>query len=545
VGAIVLTLLIAGPWLETGFIFGTDWPAPRRFDFPTVLSNSAPLDTLLAVVSRLTTGELTGKLFVFGFLFTAALVAFRAAPIDGFVPRAVASTIYVFNPFVFGRLHYGQLFVLTGYALLPWVATRLRAMLVQPSFKAGLLLGISLALVGVASAHTLLISGVLVAALLVATLAAARGRLEYLKKLGSSLVVAVFATLAMSAYWLVPLVLGRGPVAHAVAGISSADLSSYAATPDPKVGLVLNLLGLYGFWAENTGRFASMKEFVPVWPLILAVLFVVMVTGAVSTFRHRRILQAEWATGLVACALIALFLEMGISSPVSRGFVTWLDGSLPLYRGMRDAGKWAELLALVYSQLTALGAAAILAWLRSRPWPAVQREWIAAVAGGLVLAVPLFYGNGLLFGMHGEIQPSSYPSGWYAADRALLADSHPGRTLFLPWHEYMTYTFVRNQNKVIVTPAPTFFSTPVVVNTNPELPGSPSPTDADQIAIAGLVSAGEQGHWAEVLASRGIKYVLLAREVDWKSFDFLDRQPNMALVGDYGSIVLYRNTLVP
>jgi hypothetical protein len=539
-----LTLLVSGPWLEGGYIFGTDWPGPRRFDFPSDLSSSAPLEAALAAASRVVSGEWTGKLFVLALLFGAALLAFRAAPTDGFAPRAVASTVYVFNPFVFGRLHYGQLFLLAGYALLPWVTIRLRELLARPSLKAGLPLALSLVVVGIAATHLFLIAGVVVAALLVAHVIASGKRLEYARRVGPSLLLAVVATLVVSSYWVLPLVLGRGPIASEVAGITTGQLSVFAAVADPQLGLIPNLLGLYGFWAENTGRFTSMKSFVTFWPLILAVLLGVAAIGAAGGIKQRRDRLGAWVSGLLIAGAFALVLEMGVSSPVTRDLVTWLDATFPVYRGMRDAGKWAALLALVYSQLIALGTAAILGWIRSRPLASERTEWISAVATGLLLALTLFYGNGLLFGMHGEIRPSQYPAGWYAADRTLLADSHPDRTLFLPWHEYMSLSFVRNQNNVVCCPAPTFFSTPMVVDINPELPGGAGSTDPDQLAISELVRLGDQGRWAEVLAARDIKYVLLAREVDWKSYDFLNRQPDMAMVGDYGSIVLYRNNLI-
>jgi hypothetical protein len=539
-----LTLLIAGPWLGGGYIFGTDWPGPRRFDYPTNLSSSAPLEALLAAASRVVSGEWTGKVFVLALLFGAALFAFRAAPVDGFVPRAVASTVYVFNPFVFGRLHYGQLSLLAGYALLPWVVIRLRDLLLRPNLIDGLLLALSVSLVGIPSTHLFLITGVLVVTLLVAHILTAKSRLEYVMGIGPGLLIAAGATFVASSYWVIPLVLGRGPTANAVAGITTADLRSFAAVPDAQLGLVPNLLGLYGFWAENTGRFTSMKTFVPFWPLILAVLLAVAAIGAGWAFKQRRDQLGAWVVGLLIAAAVALVLEMGVSSPASRELVTWLDETFQIYRGMRDAGKWAALLALVYSQLIALGTAAILGWIRTRPMPKVRTEWIGAAATGVLLALPLFYGNGLLFGMHGEIKLSQYPAGWYAADRMLLSDSHPGRTIFLPWHEYMSLSFVRNQNNVVCCPAPTFFSTSVLVDTNPELPGGAAPTDPDQLAVAELVKVGDQGRWAEVLTAHNIKYLLLAREVDWKSYDFLSRQPDITLVADYGSIVLYRNNLV-
>jgi len=209
---------------------------------------------------------------------------------------------------------------------------------------------------------------------------------------------------------------------------------------------------------------------------------------------------------------------------------------------MRDAGKWAVLLAFVYSQLVGLGSAAILAAFRKAPDPSAG-EWVRGVSIGVLVALPLYYGNGLLFGAHGEIRPSQYPAGWYAADRVLAADTNPGRTLFLPWHEYMSYSFVHNQNRVVAPPAPSFFSVPIVVSSDPEVPGVVPPSSPDQDAVTALVQAGSNGQWAEVLNTHRVKYVLLAKELDWTYFKFLDDQAGLSKVGDFGSIILYRNDL--
>jgi hypothetical protein len=58
--------------------------------------------------------------------------------------------------------------------------------------------------------------------------------------------------------------------------------------------------------------------------------------------------------------------------------------------------------------------------------------------------------------------------------------------------------------------------------------------------MTSLVRAGGNGQWAQVLTANHIKYVLLARELDWTYFRFLDDQPGLTKVGDFGSIVLYR-----
>jgi hypothetical protein len=534
-------LVIASPWLQGGYLFGTDWPGPRRFDWPTALSSSAPLQAILAATSRVLSAELTGKLFVVAILFVAGQMAYRAVPADGFVPRAAGAVVYVFNPFVFGRMHYGQLYLLAGYAALPWVAIRFRALGTRPRLREAVIFAVSMALTAVFSLHLFLVASVMTLAVLTAAMVAADGRIQYLRLLVIPLAVACAMTLALCSYWVLPLLMGRGAEAAVIAGTGSGQLDAYAAVPDPQFGLAPNLLGLYGFWAEDTGRFTSMKAFVTPWPVVLIGLLLVCGVGTVSAFRKGDRVQASWVAGLIVAAVVALFLEMGVSNPLSSGFVHWLDSTFPVYRGMRDAGKWAALLALVYSQLFGLGAWAILEWIRRLKMPANRVEWLGAAAIGLLITVPLYYGNGLLFGMHGEIKPSQYPAGWYAADRALSSDPHPGRALFLPWHEYMRYRFVQNQNQVIAPPGPSFFSVPLVVSSDPEIPGVVPPDDPDQLAISSLTQAGANGDWAATLAARGIRYILLAREVDWQSYDYLSAQPGLVEVGDYGSIVLYRN----
>jgi hypothetical protein len=548
--AAFLTALVGGPWLLPGYLFGTDWPGPRHLDFPTALSSSAPLQAALAAIAWAVGSEAAGKLLVLGSLFLAAAAAYGAVPIGGFLPRAAASTVYLLNPFVYGRLHYGQLFLITAYAVLPWAAVRFRRLLLQPDARSALIAALAMALLGMLDLHVFLIGAVLAISLLFAHLVLATDRLAYVRRLTPHALLGLGATLAASAYWTVPLLQGRGFEGATLSGIGTGQLISYAAVPDQHLGLLPNLLGLYGFWAEDAGRFLSMKAYVPLWPVVLAAILLVAAVGALAGIKRKQDQLTPWVIGLLIAAAIALVLEMGVSSPVTSGLVYWLDAHVSPFRGMRDAGKWAALLALAYSQLVALGAVAILDWIRRRKLSPAGIDWMAAAASALLLAIPLGYGNGLLFGSHGGIRPSQYPAGWYAADRLLLADPHHGRTLFLPWHEYLSFDFIRNENEVVASPAPSFFSTPIVVSTNPEVFGTPPSSDPAQVAISKLVSDGPMGTsaWAQVLTTYGIKYVLLARgagAVDWKSYAYLDSTPGLVKVADFGSIALYRNSPLP
>jgi len=542
--AAFITLIVAGPWLVPGYLFGTDWPGPRRFDFPTDLNSTAPVEVLVAVASTLIGGAATGKLFVFGFLFAGCALAYRAAPVGGFIARAAASAVFIVNPFVYGRLHYGQMFVLAGYAVLPWAVHRFRRLLIDPRPLIAVGAAAAMTLVGILSVHMFLVAILVVGAVASAYEVGALRDVRQFRSVNSGLAITAATTFVASSYWIVPVLLSRGVQANQIAGIGSGDLNAFAAVSDRQLGLVPNLLGLYGFWAEASGRFISMKAFVPGWPAVLGVLLALCAIGGAAAFRNRDQHLAPWVAGLIAAAAVALILEMGVSNPLTAGLVEWIDAHIPVYRGMRDAGKWAALLALVYSQLAALGAVVLLDWLRKIGSERAQSGWLISISTALLLAVPLYYGNGLLYGAHADIKPSQYPAGWYSADQILVSDGHPGLTLFLPWHEYMSMSFVRNQNSVVASPAPTFFSTPVLVSADPEVPGIVPLNDPDQVAVTILVRAGDRGPWAQALAEHGVKYILLAREVDWQSYRYLDKQPWLVKLADFGSIILYRNTLV-
>jgi hypothetical protein len=411
-------------------------------------------------------------------------------------------------------------------------------------WRPALILAAELTALGILDLHVLIPAGLLLIAAAVAFGVVRRGDQRYLTHLGRNLGLALGTTVVASSYWLIPLLTGSNSEGQTISQVSAADLAVYSASPDPDLGLIPNLFGLYGFWAEDTGRFTSMKAFVPLWPMVLLILIALGALGAKAVIQRRPAVDfvggRPWVFALLGAGAIAVVLEAGVASPVTEPLVRFLDTVFPPYRGMRDAGKWAAVIALVYAQLIPLGTIVVLAWLRKKV-KAPRIDLAEALATGLLLALPLYYGNGLLFGMHAQVQPSTYPPGWYRADQLLAADPHPGRSLFLPWHLYLGLDFLRNENNVVASPAPSFFSVPVVVSEDPEIPGISAPNDPYQVVVSNLVSLGADGDWARELAASNIKYVVLAREVDWARYGFLARQPGFVLVADYGSIAVYRN----
>ena len=88
-------------------------------------------------------------------------------------------------------------------------------------------------------------------------------------------------------------------------------------------------------------------------------------------------------------------------------------------------------------------------------------------------------------------------------------------------------------------------SVAVLCSGDPELLGVAPPSEPDQAAITDLVRSGGQGKWAQILRAQGVKYILVAHEVDWRGFQYLDDQADIVRIGDYGSMTLYRNSLEP
>jgi hypothetical protein len=80
---------------------------------------------------------------------------------------------------------------------------------------------------------------------------------ERLNQMALWSIVAACAALVISSYWIVPLLAGRGYEGSVISTTGEGAIAAYASVPDASLGLVPNLMGLFGFWAETTGRFTS------------------------------------------------------------------------------------------------------------------------------------------------------------------------------------------------------------------------------------------------------------------------------------------------
>jgi len=312
--------------------------------------------------------------------------------------------------------------------------------------------------------------------------------------------------------------------------MGSRDLEAFSSRPSSRWGIPLDTLLLSGFWTQTIGNpFAMYSE----W-LLLALtgfLLFVVVHGGITLWSRQRYL----VLGLAALGLVGLFLAAGSSGPwgpVNRVLFQHIPGLL----GFRDTHKFGVLLVLVYTVLLAVGFQSLFRLARPA-WP--SRALVAVVVAG-VLLIPA----GVLasfYHQQGKARPTDYPPEWYQVREYLDAQGRDYKVLFFPWHGYMSMSW---NTPRFLNPADVFFNQQVIKGENFELPGIYSQsTDPVQDYITFLLEhRGQYRNLGELVAPLGVRYVVLAKEVDYERYAFLDQEEDLSRVLENDRLVVYENS---
>jgi hypothetical protein len=157
------------------------------------------------------------------------------------------------------------------------------------------------------------------------------------------------------------------------------------------------------------------------------------------------------------------------------------------------------------------------------------------------IIIPLLYSPGMLWGFRGQLYTSNYPESWFEVNEILNQDQDDFRVLFLPWHQYMHFSFA---GRIIINPASKFFDKPVVAGDNMEM-GSiytqSSNSDSRYIEQEILAHKDEIKNLGEKLLPLNVKYVIFAQESDFFNYAFVEQQNDLELVYNRGRLKVYRN----
>jgi hypothetical protein len=445
--------------------------------------------------------------------------------------RLAAATLYLVNPFVFQRIFVGQIAVLLGYALLPLaVASMVKAVdergiqRLRPVLWWALLTGID--------PHFAWIGGVVLAGVVISH----RRRLTTLAWAG----VVGLAFLATLAYVFLPHFATRLPV---TVGLRS--LAAFRTTGSRRLGLLANVAGLYGFWRLGPGPVLP-KNLFSGWPLLMLAILVVVVVGAVSAFSpsspevprgstEQNTDKVFLAKVVVVVGVLGFFLALGSQGPTGPLF-SWAYYHVPFFAVMREPEKFSSLLALSYAVCFGWGAERLMskaAYYQDR----LSFGQLATVA--LALGLPLAYTPTIFDGLAGQISSSTLPTSWHRADR--LMGTGQGKLLFLPWHLYMAFPFT--DARVVANPAPSSFRRSVIAGDDVQLPNVFSDaTDPRSAYLVQLFSRDGGARFDTDVARLGVKYIALAKTVDWQSYLWLEHQPGLQVILDTPSLELWRNS---
>jgi hypothetical protein len=459
----------------------------------------------LWLLSHIVSGETVEKVILFSSLL------FSGVGMYGFIknlPHAdslqktwrlaayVSAIFYMINPFIYARFMAGQWMVLLGYALLPFFLRALLRFFTTPSAQSMLkLFGWTMA-VCIVSLHHIGMLAVLVVIFGVAYIAQNRQNKPILQayvKWGS---IGGVLVLVANLYWLIPLLLQKSTIFAAATNFTASHFQAFATTAG-SLGTIGEVIRLQGFWAEDRQLFILPQQIVPLWGIIVAAFWAILIYGAVMSWRKHRLLVGVGIT----CCVVGIFLS-------STSFIEWISHSFPLVAGYREPHKLVNLVVVGYCMLFTYGVARFLYGIRSKSDTFRQIITIAIVALPIIIT-PTMFG-----GFAGQLIPRTYPAEWTSMNNRLKEYNTITQVLFLPWHHYASYSFSK---RIIANPAEKFFEVPMLASDNPEFKNISAtiPNKNKQHITLGLQHPSK---FSEALHEAKISHILLAKEQDWHDY---------------------------
>jgi hypothetical protein len=436
-----------------------------------------------------------------------------------------AGLLYTINPFTYTRLMAGQYLVLLGYALLPFLVRYAFEFVAAPNCKNALKVTLVTILISIVSIHTLGMGLLVLVAVGAYGLYRSRAKREQVKKMLGYAAAGLALFCVLSSYWLVPVLTGGSQLDQTVSGFSQGDVEAFETQPG-SVGLALNVLALHGFWGDDKNLYLLAADQYAWWLAPIALLWLLVGLGVWYALKTSRG-QASVFLGL---GVVGFVLAVGTAGTVFAPFNQFLFDHVPFYAGYREPQKFAALLALAYAYFGAYGVAYVAGRLRGR----VRSGVLVALCLLPVACAPL-----MLFGAAGQLKAVDYPADWYATNEYLQKHAADTKTLFLPWHLYMNFGFAE---RVIANPAPKFFETTVVASKNPELGGATSyATDAltQKLDSSLLPGAAQNPNLAKDLHALGFSHILVAKEYDYRKYEYLHDKTGIVLERDTKNLLLY------
>jgi hypothetical protein len=312
-------------------------------------------------------------------------------------------------------------------------------------------------------------------------------------------------------------------------------MAFFAPNSTTGLGVPVDVFLLHGSWH------VGFLDPADVLPLSIAASIAVAALSVYAVTWYQMSNRSKWLVwSFVSLFIVSFVLACGFSLlPNERTaqtvfrYTSWLS---PL----RDSGRFIGILALSYAFLGGVGADALL---KSALPKKYLSKYVPTLLSLFLLALPFTSTPTLFNGFWGQVRPTPYPAEWLAAKDYVEKQGVRHSILFLPWHWFVTMHWLPNTPQMMLLDAPArpFFGQATIQNDDPELTFRPfESTDPVSRYVTFLVRHGhDTTNLGELLALVDIKYVVLAKEADYRDYWFLERQQDLRKVVDNGLIALY------
>ena len=469
------------------------------------------------------------KILLVSILVLSGISIHRLVPVKSSYAKYFAGFLYMVNPFIYTRFLAGQLYVLWGYAILPFVVKSFLNLFKDPCRKNIVMVGLFTSLVIPQTHFVPMVFGIFILFLLINM--RNQNKANLIK--ASILVIGIFIILNIS--WIFPILSRDSQLMELSAQVGPEHLTLFTSRRSLDFNVVFTIAAMYGFWR---GGYDLPKTFIPKWYLLFFFILFLTVHGFILGKDNKELGRYVKSLGLVA--VVSLILATGVTHKHFSKIFYYLYKNIPFFALFREPQKLVALIAFIYAYL---GAISIDDFAEKINTKEQKKKWIYSGVIIFAMITPFIYTNTMLFGFNGQLKSVDYPRDWYEVDRYLNKGEGDFNVLFLPWHGYMDFRWIKNKDKRIANPASDFFKRPIIQGDTIEAGGvySQSTNSFSKYLEFLLAKKDNITNFGELVAPLDVKYIILAKEADYPLYEFLFNQSDLELVIETENLYLLKN----
>ncbi len=525
---------------KDGYVFLSDYVFANYSGFNP--NNFYIFSFLIEILSKIFSLAFIGRLFILLSLIVSIIGA--KSIVQNFISNKwivfVVSLFGLINPFVYDRTMYGQVGVVIAYGFLMLGTGFLfnilfnKKNIIKNIIISSLFFGLSIAF----ALHFIFFSALILLSFLI--LFIINKTLDKKTLIISSLLI-LFVIILFNFSIISGLFNKNNSSINFVDNsITTKDLQAFATSGKYGFGAFYNVLSMSGFWGKDQFRYTDLTKNSFIWNFSFVIVFCLFIYGFIKSFKYFKEKNIKYASYIFGSVfLLALILAIGIKAPIVKNISEFLFNYLPFYKGLRESQKWVSALNIAYIIFISIGIEKLLEY-KTLKNKYNKIAFLLFVSFIFILRAPL-----MLFAFNNQIELKNYPKDWYDVDKIISDESGcKYNTLFLPWHMYMNFKFINEKNitrGVVANPAHNFFKCNTIVGTNMEWGGiydnSGDPMGND--ILNNFLKKNGIGA-KDVLDRYNIKYVILAKEVDYNNYLSLQALSYLQLRRETANLYLFK-----